>query len=94
MMRPEEQSDYQIQSDDRVVWINGPDGMCVARFSRSGIDIHHDYAKQVESGEQCLDCRHTDLADREDWAHFRSRVRELFGGEVADHCPKFIGVLH
>lgn len=93
-MRTEEQNEYQIQSDGKTVWINGNDGMCVARFSRHGIDIHRSFAEQLATGSQCLDCEHGDDIDYSHWQRFKSRVKELFGVEVTKHRPKFIGELH
>lgn len=75
---------YQVQSSTHTVWVNGPDGSCVARFSRAGIDIHKPAREQMETGEQCLDCK-PGWTTKEDWIYFTGRVQELFGVDITYH---------
>jgi hypothetical protein len=41
---------HEIISDGRTVWVNGSDGICLARFSRFGIDVHNDAFGQMAGG--------------------------------------------
>lgn len=80
---------HEIISDGRVVWVNAANGCCLARFSKNGIDVHHDLKGQ-ETGIQCLDCAPgpTDLAA---WRQFQLSVLRYHGIDVDDsYKPKFL----
>jgi hypothetical protein len=48
---------HEILSDGRRVWVNGPDGAAVARYSSTaGRDVHRPMSEQRETGDECLDC--------------------------------------
>ncbi len=79
----------EIVSDGRTVWVNGPDGCCLGRFSRFGIDVHKDAAGQ-QQGSQCLDCTHTTPTDM-DWARFVLNMMLHHDVVVGDeHRPYFL----
>lgn len=63
---------YEISTDGRTVWVNSATGMCVARFSLKGMDIHHDIQGQIE-GKHCLDCGPAD------WETFCQKVQQHYG---------------
>ena len=83
-LRGEIHRGHEIVSDGTRVWINGPDGAAVARFSaRAGRDVHKPFAEVVESGEECLDC-----SPSTDWPEFVESVLRHYGLEVSDrHRP-------
>ena len=77
-------------SDGRTVWVNGADGMCLARFGRAGIDVHRNFAAQASGEPECLACTHepTHLAD---WRRFQILTRRHHGIGVGDeHMPGYI----
>lgn len=39
--------DAEIDTDGRTIWVNGPDGCCLGRFSPFGIDAHRTFAEQA-----------------------------------------------
>lgn len=50
---------FEVLSDGRRVWVNGPDGASVARYSpTAGRDVHTSVAVQRATGKECLDCSH------------------------------------
>lgn len=74
----------QIASDGRTVWVNGTDGCCVGRFSRGLMEVHRTATGQIETGEECLDCRH-----EASWADFVAAIKAHYGIVVSDeHRPK------
>jgi hypothetical protein len=80
----------EIDSDGKTVWVNSVEGCCIGRFSRAGIDVHHDADEQIARGQQCLDCRKgpTTLAD---WEHFKTAMAKHFEVIVTDdHRPRFL----
>jgi hypothetical protein len=64
-------ADAEIISNGATVWVNTD--ICLGRFGRLGVDIHHDGAGQLQ-GLHCLDCfeRTADL-DR-DWERFKGAM--------------------
>lgn len=62
--------------------------MCIARFGRLGVDIHHDLAEQMKTGRQCKDCTHG-LSTLEDWLRFRDSMAE-FDADVGERVTKLI----
>jgi len=82
----------EISSDGRTVWVNSPSGMCIGRFSRFGVDVHHDTDEQVAGVGHCLDCAH-DLPPAEAWDRFKASMLEAHGVTVEDeHRPDFVPV--
>lgn len=70
---------YELSHDGKTVWVNGPDGCCLARFSKKGIDIHRT-AMEQERG-QCLDCKAGPL-EASDWELFRTKMVQYYGIEI------------
>lgn len=57
--------EVEICTDREVVWVNGSDGGCIGRFSRSGIDVHKTAVDQIRDGNECIDCSRDS-----DWKRF------------------------
>ena len=75
--------DYEIDTDGRVVWVNGP--VLLGRFSQRGIDVHVDGKCVGDS------CSGTWKANIEDWRRFQSLMVEIHNIEVPDkHMPGFL----
>lgn len=76
---------HEVMSDGWRVWINGPDGASVARFSnRAGRDVHKPYKEIVETGVECLDC-----SPSTSWEEFRDSVKKHYGIELSEkHAPE------
>jgi hypothetical protein len=50
-------NNHEVLSDGRRVWVNGPDGASVARYSpMAGRDVHRPLEEQRTTGKECLDC--------------------------------------
>ncbi|APU88921.1 hypothetical protein Rctr197k_115 [Virus Rctr197k] len=83
---------HQVVSDGKTVWVNGPDGGCVARFSfTGGIDIHKTAMKQIETGKACLDCK-PGPSTSADWEHFKEQVALHYALVIPDdHRPEALG---
>jgi hypothetical protein len=82
----------QIDSDGKTVWVNSHEGCCIGRFSRDGIDVHHDAPTQIERGQQCLDCKKGPTT-LEDWVHFVEAMKRHFDVVVpGHHMPRFLAV--
>jgi hypothetical protein len=87
---------YQVMSDGRTVWVNGPDGASVARLSAFGpnseivsIDVHRPRSEQCATGNECLDCR-KDLVGARAWFYFTESLRRNFGVRVdKKHRPNW-----
>jgi hypothetical protein len=82
---------FQILSDGRKVWVNGPAGESIARLSSFGratmIDVHLSIEAQRETGTECLDCRH-DLAGAAAWTYFVQSVKTNYKVEIGEeHRP-------
>lgn len=79
-----------IRSDGKTVWVNSDQGMCIGRFSRFGIDVHHDYETQARGCAQCLECAHGE-PDADGWRRFCALMLEHYGVEVPDkYKPRFL----
>lgn len=84
-MSKSERSDCEVTSDGRTVWVGGPDGCCLGRFSRFGVDVHRDTQGQINIGA-CLDC-----TTSTDWGRFVSSMRRHHGVVVSDeHKPDYL----
>jgi hypothetical protein len=83
-----ESNGHQVLSDGRTVWINGPDGCSVGRFSaHGGIDIHRPAEEQRTLGA-CLFCK-PGPSGPDDYTQFLRLLGDLFGVEVDErHRPK------
>lgn len=80
----------EITHDSRTVWINDAEGCCIGRFSKHGIDVHHDMAGQIELGVSCLDCKcgPTTIAD---WLAFKEAMFKHHQVVVGDErMPVFL----
>ena len=83
-------SDFQIDFDGATVWVNAPDGSCVGRFSRFGIDVHRTVAEQTATGEQCIECTH-ECPTPSEWDRFIELMRTHYTVQVpAVAKPKFL----
>lgn len=88
-MKTEMLGDCEISTDGKTVWINGPDGCCLGRFSKNGIDIHK-IAKLQETDGQCIDCEKgpTDIAA---WHRFQLGMFAAHAVTVsAKFTPEFL----
>lgn len=72
----------QVISGLNAVWVNAPDGHCIARFGFQGIDVHRRLDQQGVLGE-CLACTHGRTTP-EDWTTFRELVLHHHGVAVPD----------
>lgn len=80
----------EITSNGKTVWVNDDEGVCLGRFSRFGIDVHKDFAGQVASDTQCLDCK-AGPVNREDWERFKAGMLSFHNVTVDDsHMPGFL----
>lgn len=59
----------EISSDGKHVWVNSPDGMCIGRFGRAIVDVHHDTTGQ-SAGKHCLACKPRTADLDADWKFF------------------------
>lgn len=65
------------QLKDRL-WVNAPDGSCVARFSkRFGADLHHTVTEMMAGAPECIHCTHG-VPTSAEWNEFRSRLAESY----------------
>ena len=82
---------YQIQvaGDGRTLWVNGPDGSAVGRFSkRFGIDVHRSGTEQMAGMGECIFCTHQEAGPGE-WKQFLDAVKEHYGLAVNEDCISF-----
>lgn len=83
-------SGCEVSSDGRTVWVNDKTGCNVGRFAWAGIDVHHSAQRQVELGQQCLDCK-KGPTNMDDWLSFQAAMRLHHGVIVGDeHMPNFL----
>lgn len=81
------QADYEVIGDGRTVWVNSSTGMCVGRFTRFGMDIHHDTDGQMR-GKHCLDCRtHNKASIEQSWQQF-IRLMNMHYGVLISNAMK------
>lgn len=84
MLKTVTEKGYEISTDGRVVWVNAPDGMCVGRFTKSHVDVHHNTANQLE-GKHCLDCFSSKERPLDDsWEQFKKSIKENFNLLIKD----------
>jgi len=74
--------EYEIDSDGRTVWINGP--ILLGRFSKNGIDVHVD--------AQCIDGSCSPGAcGLKEWREFQVLMHAHHEIDVPDnHMPKYL----
>jgi hypothetical protein len=71
--------EVQISASGDTVWVHGPDGSTVGRFSRRfGMDVHTTVKKQMEGASQCLACTHG-RAGQEQWERFCVLLEHHYG---------------
>ncbi|WP_080443096.1 hypothetical protein [Burkholderia cenocepacia] len=78
-----------VSSLGDVLWVNGLDGSCLARFSkRGGIDVHNSATAQLAGASECLYCTHAP-AGLSEWETFRVQVLEHHGIAVPADALSF-----
>ena len=89
----EYQEKGQITSDGKTVWVNSMvDGMNIGRFSKRGVDVHHE-TKGQEKGLHCIDCS-PGPTTLDDWKRFQNAMLIHHGVSVQDHHkPEHLRVL-
>ncbi len=73
MLTSQDGASFEVASDGTTVWVNDDQGTNVGRFSKNGIDIHHNLADQERLGKQCFDCK-AGPCGIDDWAHFVAMI--------------------
>jgi len=80
----EKQGEYEISSDGKTVWINGP--LCVGRFCRFGIDVLDGIRIKMTTP-----ARPVGGAKLVDWQVFQTLMLDHYGVEVSNrHAPEFL----
>lgn len=75
----------EVIFDGKTVWVNGPDGHCLARFGIKGLDIHKTAELQIKTETQCIACTHS-RPNLSDWGAFKNKVSELYGALIPDNA--------
>jgi hypothetical protein len=84
---------YQIMSDGKSVWINSANGMCIGRYTLTGVDIHQDAAAQIATGRECLDCFDRTADPDFDWLKFTEGMKFHYNIDVPEiHKPVVKGL--
>ena len=88
MLLVDETETYQIKSDGKTVWVNGPEGEALGRFGLMGIDIHHTIKEQTtENKPQCFACTHQQTFLK-DWTMFQIIMKQKYNIRITDkHKP-------
>lgn len=85
---------HQIDNDTRTVWVNGPQGECLARFGAMGVDVHRSMQDQLEDKSECLCCTHAPT-DLNDWRLFQRETLRHHAIVVGDeHMPRRLNITH
>lgn len=82
---------HEIVASSRgdVLWVNGDDGSCLARFSKKGgIDVHNSATVQMEGAKECLFCTHAPAGPAE-WHLFRTKVAQHHGIMIPEDALTF-----
>ncbi len=88
-MAGELQVEVRVAQDGKTVWVNGPDGGAIGRFSKQfGMDVHSTAVEQMSSGRQCVGCTHGP-AGEEEWEVFRSKMLEHHGVRLKRNLLRF-----
>lgn len=86
----ESRLEHEVCSNTQTVWVNSSAGCCIGRFSKFGIDIHHDIDVQQETGKQCLNCTHSKPTEA-DWRLFIEQMLTVYGVEISEeHRPDWV----
>lgn len=84
---------FELLSDGKTVWLNADDGTSVGRFSKWGVDVHHDAEAQLRLGTQCLACVH-DLPPAEGWEVFVDKISKHYGVTISEAArPEFAEIM-
>lgn len=86
-MKTEIVNGHEVTWDGRTVWVNsGVDGISLARFSVTGIDVHKTSAEQLLTGKSCLACSHRNggAMTQGDWQTFQALMIEHHQTTVPD----------
>lgn len=68
-----EETPHGLTFDGKTVWVNNDQGCCIGRFSKHGIDVHHDIKTQMEEGKVCQDCK-PGPTTIDDWRCFQASM--------------------
>lgn len=81
--------EVRVSADGKTLWVDGGDGSCIGRFSKTfGIDVHKTAAEQMAGGSQCLFCTHEAAGQRE-FEVFRAQMLAHHGIEVPADALNF-----
>lgn len=72
MRTPFQMTHANLRNRLLTIWVNKGGG-AIGRFSRFGIDVHHDTETQIALGKQCMDCTHS-RPTQEEWLRFKSSM--------------------
>lgn len=87
--RTEDRGTFSIISNDGRVWVVDFHGHCVGRFSPHGVDVHHDWFRQVH-GERYIR-RSATKPSLSDWNQFVVDMLEHHGVMVSGvHRPRWV----
>lgn len=74
-----------VESDGISVWVNSPEGYCLGRFGRMGVDIHQ--PPDSVTGKECLLCTHTP-STLADWETFKAGMLQHYNVIIdEEHRP-------
>lgn len=76
---------FELIDDGRTVWVNTD--ICLGRFGRMGVDVHHDAAGQSQ-GKHCLDCFPRSSDAKADWSRFRASMERHHGIRLPNERPR------
>ena len=89
MSAPSYDDIVQVSEDRKTVWVHGPDGSTVGRFSKVfGMDVHTTLSEQLEGAGQCLHCTH-ERPDRAEWDMFCGLMLKHYGIQVEPTALSF-----
>ncbi len=74
---------FQITTDGNVIWVTDRKGCTVARFSKTGIDVHYGFEEQLKRGVACVDCRGVQLSPAA-WDDFVDSVKKHHGVQLPE----------
>lgn len=81
---------HEITTDSKTVWVNDSQGCCIGRFSKNGIDVHHNIKTQMENSISCLDCK-PGPTTIDDWRHFQTAMLAHYKIVIDDkYMPFFL----
>lgn len=79
----------QVGADGRTVWVHGPDGSTVGRFSKTfGMDVHTTVTEQLAGVGQCLHCTH-ERPTLQDWLKFCELMKAHYQIDVPQDLIAF-----